>query len=181
VRAFTLLELLVVVAIVSLVVAISLTALAGARKAANSIQCQGNLRSFGQAINGHINDHNTIPETSQPFVDVSQGQMDIVKALDPYWDVRWPLTSEKVYPWCCPADTRQEWLNTKGATYFYYPAALYTVYCLPPNHYKLNIMVLGKPNTPLFLDGIKLHGSYWNSLTADGAVNTNQVPISYTY
>lgn len=181
VRAFTLLELLIVIAIIGIVMAISLTALSGARRAANSVQCQAQLRSFGQAINGYINDHNTIPETDQGYVDVSQDRRDLVKLLDPYWDVRWPSIEEKVYPWCCPSDTRKEWLSTKGATYFYYPSVIYITYCTPPNTRKLNSMVLDKPGTPILLDAVKLHGGYWNALTADGAVNTSQASISFTY
>lgn len=54
---FTLVELLVVVAIVALLVAILLPALAGAREAAKAVQCLSNLRTAGQAVVMYQNDN----------------------------------------------------------------------------------------------------------------------------
>ena len=53
--AFTLVELLVVVAIVTILIALLLPALGKARKYAQEVHCAANLRSQGHALNAYVN------------------------------------------------------------------------------------------------------------------------------
>lgn len=53
-RAFTLVELLVVIGIIAILVAILLPALSRAKSQANSVACLANLRSIGQAIQIYV-------------------------------------------------------------------------------------------------------------------------------
>jgi prepilin-type processing-associated H-X9-DG protein/prepilin-type N-terminal cleavage/methylation domain-containing protein len=57
-RAFSLVELLVVIGVIALLMALLLPALARARHQANTVKCLANLRTIGQAALLHAHDHN---------------------------------------------------------------------------------------------------------------------------
>lgn len=60
-KGFTLLELLLVVAIISLLSAISMMSLRLASERARTVQCQNNQRTIGIALQSYYIDHNAFP------------------------------------------------------------------------------------------------------------------------
>jgi prepilin-type N-terminal cleavage/methylation domain-containing protein/prepilin-type processing-associated H-X9-DG protein len=86
-KAFSIIELLVVIGIISLLMAMLFPALAGARQRATSLQCQSNLSQIGMMLQIYANNNNGWPSPvvlSPAGKPVGRGML-----LPP--DQRWPM------------------------------------------------------------------------------------------
>lgn len=124
-RAFTLVELLVTIAIIAMLLAILSPALAGARAAALDTRCKNQVRSVGlalsnyQAMNGRFFDNPPEVEgVNQHLVNIR----NVRTRLDGYLDApQEPELGVRTQPWVCTFD-RTNYLKS-GASYSYIAGA----------------------------------------------------------
>jgi len=87
IRAFTLVELLVVIGIIAVLIAVLLPALGKARAQAQTVQCMANLRTIGQGIRIYASTH----RDSMPFgdfYDVDRARTWDINSETANWSVR---------------------------------------------------------------------------------------------
>ncbi|OHB45963.1 MAG: hypothetical protein A2Y13_05425 [Planctomycetes bacterium GWC2_45_44] len=94
-RAFTLVELLVVISIIALLLAILMPSLQTARAQAQKVVCRSNMRQIGIALQAYIAEYNRFPndvyrgDSKSPFyaLDIVEGGVvpQLIKALRPYY------------------------------------------------------------------------------------------------
>lgn len=113
-RAFTLIELMVVIGIVGVLISIILPTLSGARVAASRVQAMSNARSSGQTLESYANQFGTYPVLKPgeagPGVDnpppgdtvaVRWWPEGVVVAVGPHWLLSglWPALVAPIAPW----------------------------------------------------------------------------------
>ncbi len=153
-RAFSLLELLVCIAIISILMAFLLPSLSKSRKSHNLIYCHNNLKNIATAINMYLYTYKVIP-FAQKDMDASQQRFQLFECLKDDFTQTKPTLEKRVQPWVCPVDNEKFPLT--GSSYRYVGGAYLQNddYLVEPNPEALEIVTrkyLNDPNTPIITD-----------------------------
>lgn len=136
-NAFTLIEMLVVIAIVTILGALVLAALGRARERSRVIQCQNNLHQLGVALSSFYSSQQHFPPADMPVEHLSTHFMLLdyldytpitskvrrEKPLGPTWD--WPDPPIAMPLFRCPSDWPREGANNYrvnlGSGHYFWP------------------------------------------------------------
>ena len=110
-RAFTLLELMVVVAIIAVLIAILAPSLGRARQQAYQVKCAANLRNIGQGIFQYVNDRTN-----------GNGRLPWLRGIAPFWaaqilryvSLRRSRVGQRNGIYYCPADDDPLYFHLSG-------------------------------------------------------------------
>ncbi len=117
-RAFSLVELLVVIAVVAVLMGMLLPSLARARETSRQIACASNVKSWALVLTSYAADNKgKYPFRNSAILQVPGSNWE--KQTNPYIDNGYPVTSKPHRMYFCPegiipAATQEQWSNISG-------------------------------------------------------------------
>lgn len=173
---YTLIEILVVIAVLSLLAALIFPMFGRVRGAARQIHCTSNLRQLGQALAMYRSDYDDrYPFAADPAIHLTGGNfmlfpdMDVIgPALPMLSDVMSPYVRSREV-WHCPSDAGNVVIDVPhvpypsmyekfGMSYFYYIAPAYSQTVGFPPGAKSVTSSRARASVPMMWDG----GWYWH-------------------
>ncbi len=175
-RAFTLIELLTVIAIISVLMSLLLPGLGRAKRTARITACLSNLHQIGLAMELYVADNNHRLPTCAQMPSLNSNLTPIMVALGPHLGSRdiWKCPAERVY--FAREKTSYEWnIYLNGASYDR-PESDWS----PATRAVVETIFGGRQNTPLLGDVSACHdaaGTYTgkNALYFDGRVDRGRL------
>lgn len=165
---FTLVELLLAVALVGLLAALVIPALDAMRRRADATVCANNLRQIGVAMLQKVQDNgNVFPlvesDPTAPLYPPDAGALSLLETLRPYG-----MTERSLR---CPADVRQKnFFQAKGTSYEWFPLVDGEVAVTPKIYLPSGVLTLPQTLFPMAADFTGVHRGRQNVLFADGHV-----------
>jgi prepilin-type N-terminal cleavage/methylation domain-containing protein/prepilin-type processing-associated H-X9-DG protein len=111
-RAFSIIELLVVIGIIGILIALLLPTLAKARQQSRALACKAQLQGIGSAFQMYVNDNDGWYPTAPYSPTFNLDQLPLVS------DYLSRYVSNNARIWRCPAD--EEYFPRYGLSYSYY-------------------------------------------------------------
>ena len=145
---FSLVELLVSMAVIAILIALLLPAMTKARQQATSVQCKARLQQLGQAIAQYQNANNG----KYPIAASLPNPIYLRDFLRPLPELLAPYLQTNQNMFRCPGD--ETYYMTEGSSYFYYEELAYR-----PLKSTFFYTVVKTPTlTPILWDGAVYHG-----------------------
>ncbi len=167
---FSLVELLLAVALVALLSALSIPALETMRRRADAAVCANNLRQIGTAMLQKVQDNNNAfplveSDPTSPVYPPEAGALSLLETLRPYGIIERSLR--------CPGDVRQKnFFQAKGTSYEWFPLVDGEVAVTPKIYLPSGVLTLPQTLFPMAADFTGVHRGRQNVLFADGHVRS---------
>lgn len=181
--AFTIVELLVSVGVISVLLGLLFSALASARLTARKVACMAQLRQFGIAISTYIDANNGNIPFADDYVDVPAGLLNPLPVLAEGLGIAVPRAldadhTDAATPWRCPDDPA--FARRYGTSYRYEPWPIFSLLGTQGIR-PLSALIASDPRQHLMSDLLGFHQSRGdersllsnrgrNTLRSDGSV-----------